>query len=47
MGNPKISTDTDYVHVMDHVGAQSILNSIERESVDIFTQAPDRLVFGK
>ena len=46
MGNPKIST-SNYVHVMDHVGAQNILNSIERESVDIFTQAPDRLVFGK
>ena len=41
------SMSTPYVHVMDHVGAQNILNSIERESIDIFTQAPDRLVFGK
>ena len=60
--------NTDYFHVMNHVGAQNILNNdadtittkvftsatpyvvksvIERKSVDIFTQAPDRLVFGK
>jgi len=47
IGNPKGTRHANYVHVMDHVGAQNILNSIERESVDIFTQAPDRLVFDK
>ena len=41
MGDPENTEDTDYFHVMNHVGAQKILNSIERESVDVFTQAPD------
>ena len=44
MGNPKIST-SNYVHVMDHVGAQNILNSIERKSeISIFKTPPDRLL---
>jgi hypothetical protein len=36
---------TPYVHVMDHVGAQNILNSIERKSeISIFKTPPDRLL---
>jgi len=40
-----ISVETPYVHVMDHVGAQNILNSIEQKSTNIFKNPPDRLVF--
>jgi len=38
-GNPNNTVDTDYFHIMDHIGAQSILNI----GNDIFKAAADRL----
>ena len=39
-GDPKNTIDTDYFHIMDHIGAQSIL---EDKSNRIFKTPADRL----
>ena len=43
IGDPKNTEDTDYFHVINHIGAQTILNTTERESTDIFKKASDSL----